>query len=222
MISNLNINNYIRFTENNDWVIILLLCCAFVYVFMMVSLHRDSNIRTFLQQEFSDSSNGFVSWTLVSLVVCLTSSALISQYIPIVPKFIAEVQPFGLQLNKFGFTFYCIVLFYLLKAILSFLFYQSVGFSRRWPMFCFTITRFYFVLSLILIVLCISHYYFPTDKAEALFYYLIFFAIAFIFKLFYYLFHKNHILPTEWYYKFLYICTLQFIPLTALWKVLFF
>ncbi|MCC2590551.1 DUF4271 domain-containing protein [Chryseobacterium sp. MFBS3-17] len=222
MISFISISNDVRIPENNDWVIILLLCCAFLYVFMMISLHRDASVKSFLQQEFAESSNLFISWVIVSLVTCLTLAALISQHIPIVPKAVSELQILGLQLNKFGFTFLTLVLFYLCKAALSYLFFQSVGFSRRWPAFTFTATRFYFVLSLFLMAACTGHYYFITHKAEMLHIYVISFALVVIFKQFYYLFHKNQILPPEWYYKFLYICTLQIMPLLALWKLLFF
>ncbi|MDO5616201.1 MAG: DUF4271 domain-containing protein, partial [Cruoricaptor ignavus] len=44
----------------------------------------------------------------------------------------------------------------------------------------------------------------------------------FSFKILFFTFNKNYILPKEWYYKFLYICTLQFAPLFALSKLLFF
>ncbi|QFG52114.1 DUF4271 domain-containing protein [Chryseobacterium sp.] len=214
--------NQLRLTESHDWVIALLLASCFLYVFMLSSLHRGINLKRFLMQDFADASNVIVTWAIVSLVLCLSAAALISQYVPTVPRFLSLPGFLGLQFNKFGFTFLALVLFYLVKAMLSYLFYQSVGFSRRWNAFCFTATRFYFVLSLVLMGLCISHYYFPIDKSEALIYYISFFGFVFIFKTVYYIFHKNHILPNEWYYKFLYICTLQFIPVLALWKLLFF
>lgn len=214
--------NQLRLTENHDWVITLLLGSCFLYIFMLSSLHRGINIRQFLLQDVSDSSNIIITWITVSLVLCLSAATLISQYIPTVPRFLSLPEVLGLQFNKFGFTFFTLVLFYMAKALLSYMFYQSVGFSRRWNAFCFTATRFYFVLSLIIMGLCIGHYYFPIDKSEALVYYILFFGIVFIFKVLFYIFHKNHILPNEWYYKFLYICTLQFIPIMALWKMLFF
>jgi hypothetical protein len=52
---------------------------------------------------------------------------LISQYIPIVPKYIADLQLFGYQLNKFGYTLLAVLFFYLIKSTLGFLFYQSIG-----------------------------------------------------------------------------------------------
>ncbi|TQE61297.1 DUF4271 domain-containing protein, partial [Leptospira interrogans] len=36
-----------------------------------------------------------------------------------------------------------------------------------------------------------------------------------------YIFHNQPILPEKWYYKFLYICTLQIVPVLVLWKFLF-
>ncbi len=214
--------NQLRLTESYDWVIAILLLSCFLYVFMLSSLHRGINIKRFLMQDITDASNVVITWVIVSFAYCLSVAALISQYVPTVPRFLSLPEVLGLQFNKFGFTFLCLILFYMGKAALSYLFYQSVGFSRRWNSFCFTATRFYFVLSLIIMGLCIGHYYFPIDKSEALVYYILFFGIVFIFKVLFYIFHKNHILPNEWYYKFLYICTLQFIPIMALWKMLFF
>lgn len=188
----------------------------------MISLHRNSSIKDFLVQEYYGSSNSFPSWLIVTIVFCLTFSVLVSQYVPIVPKFVSDIQLLGYHLNKFGFTFTVIIVFYLLKAFLGYVFYQSTGDAKKWAVFYFTNSRFYFIASLALIILNIIHYYFPIDKGVAFPYYLLLIAIVFIFKIFYYLFHKNQVLPKEWYYKILYICTLQIGPLFALWKLLFF
>jgi hypothetical protein len=217
-----NITNHIRIPENNDWVIFILLGCIFLYVFMMNIIEREANLRDFLLQKYFDASNNLPSWVITSCVTALTLSVLISQYIPIVPKFVADLRLFGFQLNKFGFCLIAVVLFYVLKSSLGFLFFQSIGDGKKWTIFYFTSTKFYFILSFLLIILCVTHYYFPIDRNKMFLYYLFFFSIVFIFKIFFYLFHKNNILPEKWYYKFLYICTLQIAPLLLLWKLLFF
>ena len=222
LISALLFANKVRLTENNDWVVFVVLLCISLLLFMMISLQRDSNIREFLVQGFADSSNGFASWVIVSAVFSLGLAALISQYLPIVPKVISDFHPLGLELNKFGFTFICVVLFYLLKAFLGFVFYQATGNQKKWAVFYFTNTKFYFILSLILLATLVSHYYLGLDKRLMFRVYAIFLGVAFVFKLSYYLLHKNRILPQQWYYKFLYICTLQIAPVLLLWKVLFF
>jgi hypothetical protein len=217
-----NITNHIRIPENNDWVIFILLGCIFLYVFMMNIIEREANLRDFLLQKYFDASNNLPSWVITSCVTALTLSVLISQYIPIIPKFVADLQLFGFQLNKFGFCLIAVVLFYVVKTSLGFLFFQSIGDGKKWSIFYFTSTKFYFILSFLLIILCVTHYYFPIDRNKMFLYYLFFFSIVFIFKIFFYLFHKNNILPEKWYYKFLYICTLQIAPLLLLWKLLFF
>lgn len=217
-----NITNHIRIPENNDWVIFILLGCIFLYLFMMNVIEREANLKDFLLQKYFDASNNLPSWVITSCVTVLTLSVLISQYIPIVPKYIADLQIVGYQLNKFGFCLLAIVFFYLIKSTLGFLFFQSIGDGKRWSIFYFTSTKFYFILSFLLIILCVTHYYFPIDRNKMFLYYLIFFSFVFIFKVFFYLFHKNNILPEKWYYKFLYICTLQIAPLLLLWKLLFF
>ncbi len=222
MLLSQNITNHIRIPENNDWVIFILLGCIFLYLFMMNIVEREANLRDFLLQKYFDASNNLPSWAITSCVTALTLSVLISQYIPTVPKYVADLQILGYQLNKFGFCLVCVVLFYLTKSCLGFLFFQSIGDGKKWSVFYFTSTKFYFILSFLLIILCVAHYYFPVDRNKLFLYYLIFFATVFIFKVFFYLFHRNNVLPEKWYYKFLYICTLQIAPLLLLWKLLFF
>ncbi|MEI7486179.1 MAG: DUF4271 domain-containing protein [Chryseobacterium sp.] len=217
-----NFINNVRIPENNDWVIFILLGCIFLYLFMMNIIERGANLKDFLLQKYFDASNNLPSWIITSFVVALTLAVLISQYIPVVPKYIADLSVLGYQLNKFGYSLIIVILFYLIKTTLGFIFYQSIGDGKKWLVFYFTSTKFYFVLSFLLIIFCVTHYYFPIDRNKMFLYYLFFFSFVFIFKVFFYLFHKNNVLPEKWYYKFLYICTLQIAPLLLLWKLLFF
>lgn len=214
--------NQIRIPENNDWVVFILIGCLLLYIFMFNIIERGANIKDFLSQKYYDSSNNLASWMITSSVVILSLSVLVSQYVPIIPKYVADLQLFGYQLNKFGFSFVCVILFYLMKTGLGYIFYQSTGDGKKWSLFYFTATKFYFILSIILIILCVTHYYFPIDRNKAFLLYLYFFSFVTIFKVFFYSFHRNNLLPQKWYYKFLYICTLQLAPLMALWKLLFF
>ncbi|AZA55514.1 DUF4271 domain-containing protein [Chryseobacterium sp. G0201] len=217
-----NFINNVRIPENNDWVIFILLGCIFLYLFMMNIIERGANLKDFLLQKYFDASNNLPSWIITSCVMSLTLAVLISQYIPVVPKYVADLSVLGYQLNKFGYSLIIVILFYLTKTTLGFIFYQSIGDGKKLLIFYFTSTKFYFVLSFLLIIFCVTHYYFPIDRNKIFLYYLFFFSFVFIFKVFFYLFHKNNVLPEKWYYKFLYICTLQIAPLLLLWKLLFF
>lgn len=188
----------------------------------MYSLQRGISVRDFLIQEFTVSANGFLSWLITTSVFSVLLSVIISQYIPFVPKLMTSYSILNIQPNKFGYTLGVILAFYLLKAILTYFFYQATGTGRKWAIFYFTNTKFYFVWSLVLMVLCFILFYTPINRSEFFVYSIILMSISFIFKIFYYLFHKNEVLPKEWYYKFLYICTLQIIPLLVLWNLLFF
>ncbi|WP_228455551.1 DUF4271 domain-containing protein [Chryseobacterium potabilaquae] len=199
-----------------------MLGCIFLYLFMMNIIEREANLKDFLLQKYFNASNNLASWIITSCVTTITSAILISQYIPTVPQYIAEVQMLGYHINKIGYTLVVIVFFYLTRSALSFLFYQSIGDGRKWPVFYFTSTKFYFIQSFLLIMVCIIHYYFAIDRSKIFTYYLLSFVFVFIFKIFFYLFHKNNILPEKWYYKILYICTLQIAPILLLWKLLFF
>ncbi|CAA7385922.1 DUF4271 domain-containing protein [Chryseobacterium fistulae] len=217
-----NFINHVRTPENNDWVILSLLGCIFLYLFMMNIIEREANLKDFLLQKYFNANNNLASWIITSCVTTIAAALLISQYIPTVPQHIAELQMMGYHINKIGYTLAVIVLFYLTRSAFSFLFYQSIGDGRKWPVFYFTSTKFYFIQSFLLIMACIIHYYFPIDRSKIFTYYLLSFVFVFIFKIFFYLFHKNNILPEKWYYKILYICTLQIAPILLLWKLLFF
>ncbi len=212
----------IRVVADNDWVIFTLLGCGFIYALMFLTLLRDLNLRQFLLLDFEDASNPFLVWVLTSLVYTIVLSVLFSQYIPIVPKIVSDYQLGGYELNKFGYTFGCFSLFYLSRICGSYLFYNAIGNAKKWRRFYFTTTRFFFVMSLILIILSIANFYFVFDKISVALKFSIFFIFGIAFKQFIYLFHKNRMLPEKWYYKILYICCFQIAPMFALWKVLFF
>ncbi len=212
----------IRIAQQNDWVVFIIVGCIFLYIFMLTSLQRDSSVRQFLLQKFADSSNTFLSWLVISLVFCLLLSTFISQYIPVVPKKISSIQLLGFELNKFGFTFLSISVFYLVKTALSYLFFAGTGDLKKWPVFYFTGSKFYFCISILLIILCIGSYFYPIDALRIFPYYFGMWIFMILFKVVFYFFHTNNTLPEKWYYKFLYICTLQIMPLLVLWKVLFF
>lgn len=222
----------IRIVQQNDWVVFIIVGCLLLYVFMLLYLHRDSSVRVFLMQKFADSSNNLLSWLIISFVSTLLLATLISQSIPIVPKKISDIHFFGYELNKFGFTFIALIIFYSFKSMLSYVFYAGTGSLKKWTLFQFTASKFYFTLSLILMMLCVYQYFYKVNDLQLinnfkphdlqLFdYYAFGFVFVFLFKIFFFLLSPNSILPEKWYYKFLYICTLQFAPVLVLWRVLY-
>ena len=222
----------IRIVQQNDWVVFIIVGCLLLYVFMLLYFHRDSSVRVFLMQKFADSSNNFLSWLIISFVSTLLLATLISQSIPIVPKKIRDLHFFGYELNKFGFTFLSLIVFYSLKSMLSYVFYAGTGSLKKWNLFQFTVSKFYFTLSLVLMMLCVYHYFYKVNDLQLinnfkphdlqLFdYYAFDFVFVFLFKIFFFVLSPNNILPEKWYYKFLYICTLQFAPVLVLWRVLY-
>ena len=138
------------------------------------------------------------------------------------PRFAGEFSLLGFSLNKFGFTLMGVSVFYFVKFLGSFFFYSSIGQDKKWGRLYFVSSKFYFALSLFLMIGIIINYYFGIDK-ELFFKGVVLSSLfLFVFKILFYAFNRNYILPDEWYYKILYICTLQFVPLLALWKLLFF
>ncbi len=147
MPSSPNYINHVRIPENNDWVIFILIGCIFLYVFMMNIIERDASLKDFLLQKYFDASNNLPSWIITSCVIALTLSVLISQYIPVVPKFIADLQVFGYQLNKFGYTLLAVMFFLSDKINIRFFILSEYRDGKKWTIFYFTATKFYFILS---------------------------------------------------------------------------
>ncbi len=189
---------------------------------MLLSLRRDSSVTEFLLEKYADSTNNFLSWVIISLVYTLVSSVFVSQNIPVVPKKVSDIHILGYELNKFGFTFLSVSGFYFVKNILTYLFFAGTGAAKKWDIFYFTASKFYFCLSVLVIIFCVVHYFYLFDRFVMFDIYVAGFVIAFLFKLLFYMFHRNNILPEKWYYKFLYICTLQIVPVLVLLKLLFF
>ena len=212
----------IRIVQQNDWVVIILVSCIFLYIFMLLSLRRDSSVTEFLLQKFADSTNNFLSWIIISFVFTLVLSVFVSQNIPVVPQKITDFQFSGYELNKFGFTFASISVFYFLKNICTYLYFAGTGTTKKWEVFYFIASKFYFCFSIVIMILCLIQYFYRFDKWVMFDVYLAVFAFAFLFKQIYYILHPSNILPQKWYYKFLYICTLQIVPVLVLWKLLFF
>ncbi|MBS1572215.1 MAG: DUF4271 domain-containing protein [Bacteroidetes bacterium] len=188
---------------------------------MLQSLNRESSIKDFILQLPSESANVLGNWLIVSSVFLFSITIVISQFVPIVPKTISEYQILGWELNKWGFTFLTFVIYYFSKSLFTFIFYMSIGEEKKWNSLQFVATKFYFILSIILMLLAIALFYFNINTQLILWYLWVFLGFAFVFKLFFYSFNKNAILPSKWYYKILYICTLQIIPFVVLWKLLF-
>lgn len=211
----------IRIVENNDWVIFTLLGGIAVYIIMFYWLLKGEKLWRFLSKNRTESSNNLPTWVIISSVYLVILSVLLSQYIPIVPRYIEDYQIFNWYLNKIGLMIIILWGYYFIKSIITLIFYKSIRQTKRWFSLAFVAQRFYFIESLVLMGVCVAHYYFPIDRVEAYVYYIIFLIAFFVMKLFFYLFHKEQPLPREWYYKILYICTLQILPLLAVWKFIF-
>ena len=214
-------DNIYRAVSNHDWVMIVLLCSIFVYVFSFSYLHRGATLVHYLREEVSVSANHFISWVISSVVFILLLSTLISQYIPILPKIVERNAVLGYTLNKFGFTFLVLLLHYVLKAVFTYFFFQSIGMSKHWPRLYFVAGKFYVVYALLLLLACVVHYYFSMDTVAAFPYYVGIGLFIWILKLLYYIFQNPTLLPHQWYYKILYICTLQIAPILVVYKSLF-
>jgi len=203
-------------------VVYCILGSIFAYIIVLSVFNRDANIKDFLLQKIEDSNNLTPSWAIISIVRSVMIALLLSQFVPIVPKFVSELQIFGLQLNKFGFTFLAVLAFDIIKNVLTFFFYNSVGDGKNLKGLALISSKFYFLESIGLIIAGFALYYYPLDLVRY-FYAIIFVLIAlFVLKNLIYIFHNQAILPEKWYYKFLYICTLQIVPVLVLWKFLFY
>lgn len=213
----------IRIVEQQDWVIYCIVGVILSYLILFKTLHRNVSLVEFLFQPYENTNNNILSWFFTTLLFSVSFSVLFSQYIPVVPKFISEnISFFGFQFNKFGFILTSLLLFYLIKNILVYLFYGSIQELKKFGKYSFVAQKYYLVYSFVFLLLSFIHYYLPVDKHKIFTFYVLISIIAFALKLLLYLFHNQRILPEEWYYKILYICTLQILPSLLIWKFWFF
>lgn len=212
----------IRITENNDWVVYCILGSIFIYIILLSVFQRDANIKDFLTQKIEDSNNLTPSWLVISIVRCVMLSLLLSQFVPVIPKVFSEIQFFGYQINKFGFTLMSVIVFDIIRNMLTFFFYSSIGSGKNLKGLTLVSSKFYFLESIALIIAGFTLYFYPIDPVKY-FYFIIGLVVgSFVLKNLIYIFHNQTILPEKWYYKFLYICTLQIVPTLVLWKFLFY
>lgn len=189
---------------------------------MLQQLQREATLRDFIVEGMADRSNILPSWLLISLVAVTLLTTVWSQYVPIVPRGLNNFSILGFSLNKFGYTFWCFVLFFVVRTVLSYLFYAFIGQLKRFSKLYFVASKFYLIITVFLAAGVFALYYLPVDRY--IFLNTIFIAgiVTVIGKNVFYLLHRGGVLPEEWYYKILYICALQFAPLLALWQLLFY
>lgn len=211
----------IRIVENNDWVIFTLLILGAIYLVMFYSLQRGLSLKEFLLQDYNEKQNSLLCWAIISIGFSIALSVLMAQYIPIVPRFMVEYNINGYVLNKIGMMITSFLVFYFVKSFITALFYKGIGQLEKYWVLGFIAQKFYFILSLLLILINLIHYYLPIDREKMYVFYILGFFLFFIGKNIFYFFHKEQPLPEEWYYKILYICTLQILPLLAIWKLIF-
>jgi len=203
-------------------VVYCILGSIFIYIILLSVFQRDENIKDFLTQKIEDSNNLTPSWLIISIVRCVMLSLLLSQFVPVIPKVFSEIQFFGYQINKFGFTLMSVIVFDIIRNMLTFFFYSSIGSGKNLKGLTLVSSKFYFLESIALIIAGFTLYFYPIDPVKY-FYFIIGLVVgSFVLKNLIYIFHNQTILPEKWYYKFLYICTLQIVPTLVLWKFLFY
>ncbi len=212
----------VRIPEQNDWVVYILFGSISVVVLTLLYLHREASLKDFLLQERSNVGNKFPTWIIFSVLNVVLIATLAAQYIPSVPRAINNFSILGFSLNKFGFACGAMALYYVLRSVFTYLFFASVGQDGAWYNMFFTAMRYYLVLCIIWMVFIFVSYFFPINRVLLINVITLFIPVAFVFKNALYLFSRVPVLPSECYYKFLYICTLQIAPLLALCRLLFF
>lgn len=217
-----NTENRLRIVEHHDWVIACILLCICLYSAMILFFRGEPNLKSFFVSEIEDTNNITISWLITTFCFTLSMATLLADYVPFVPRFIQNISVEGYVLNRFGFAFLSVFIFYLLKTAFSYFYYQAIGDVERWEQLPFYATKYYFVVSICFMIFSFAYYYYPIDRLTFFYIFAGFLAIIFVFKLLFYHFHQADFLPRIWYYKFLYICTLQIAPILALWKLLFY
>lgn len=213
--------NIIRENTHNQWAIWVVLACLFAMVLLVIFTHQYGSFKKYLLQEYYESASHLTNWIALSIIFWLLQAVLVSPYLPMIPHDLVALHIGDYHLNKLGSVLLCSGLMQFSVSVLGAGLFLTTGNAERWPRYFYAISRFYFVYCLLLVVGIIALYYYPVDRYVFFVLLVTGFGIIFIFKQLYLIFHRLEILPAEWYYKILYICTLQFAPLLALWNYLF-
>ena len=217
-----NLHTLIRLVEHCDWVIYCIVVIVFSYIIMFRTLHRNISLLDFVLQKYEDSSNRTLSWFFTTILFSWSFSLLFSQYLPVIPGYIPKYfSLFGFHFNKMGFMLISLLLFYLFKNMLIYIFYGSINDLKKFGQYGYVSQKFYLIYSLVLLLISVIHYYFPVDRPALFKGYLLLTIFTFGIKNAIFILHANQILPSTWYYKILYICTLQILPSMLLWKIWF-
>ncbi|MDO4224577.1 MAG: DUF4271 domain-containing protein [Bergeyella zoohelcum] len=212
----------VRIVENNDWVIFIILATMFVFIVVLQYLQRTAGLKDFFLQAYEETANVFASWGLVSLVFVVLLAALASDFVLVLPKEIEQISLLGYSLNKMGYSLLVLSGFYLVRYLLTALFYLCTNDGERLSKLQFVSAKFYFIIASLLILGNFINYYLDINPILVQQVFPIATAVVIGFKVLFFIFNRNEILPKLWYYKILYICTLQFPPILAVWKLLFF
>lgn len=209
----------LRVVENNDWVIIGVFLCIVALLLVSSYLNKGLPLTRFLNQGLQDTVNVWITWVLVSLVFCVLFSILVCDYLPTSPLLLENFT--GYYWSKFGYSFLVITSFYMIKMGFTYFFYYCINQVKRLRKLYFQALKLYLKASIFIIILIFVNYFLEIDKYYY-FYFLIFVSfLFFLIKNMTYLMDKNQALPEFWYYKLLYICTLQIAPLFVLWRLFF-
>lgn len=211
----------IRLVENNDWVIFTLLGLVAMYLVMFYWLLRGISFWEYLTQGYKEAQNSVLTWVVVSIGFVVVFSLLFSQYIPVIPRLFLELEVEGWVLNRMGSMLLVLGGYYVVKFIFTAIFYASIGQIDKILVLGFVAQRFYYIQSVLLVIMSVFHYYYFPNNIFLYPYYEILVGVLLLVKNILYFFHKEHPLPNEWYYKILYICTLQILPFLAMWKFIF-
>lgn len=213
----------LRIVHNHDWVIFSLLSIGFLYAFTFRIFLREISLKNFFfPKEEHIFSNMFLVWFNFTIGYIVNLCISFSQLLPSTSRLVNEISYDDWILNKIGFSLLCITLFQLFKFILSFIFISNYSDKKfLWKNFYFQSSRAILLQSIFLFGLNLLEFYGQIEK-EILLYILIFVFGLFLFiKCCFFLFSRQSFLPNEWYYKILYICTVQILPEVIIWKFLF-
>jgi hypothetical protein len=217
----------IRVAPELHWPILALLAILSLYILANTLLNKNMSIGDYLRQTYHPESHYFGQVLLIGLVFTSLLSLWLWPLLPTLPAWLQDIEVMGYVPNKFGYLLACMASYMIIKHLLCWCFYLCSGSLKRWVPYCFSLHKFYLVFSALVVLLIINqyflhveHYFLPKGFDEHRTYGLILVGM-FVTKCIFEFFHQEPILPKQWYHKFLYLCTLQILPLLVLAKLLF-
>ncbi len=204
-----------RVSENKDFITYVLLVGLFILV-LMKAMFFDVFETVFKLTAKKKPDNQLLAGSGITLVFVLFISLIVDYFL----KDKITLSVFPTQIGTYFIILFSSLIFVILKNLFAYLFHIIIdGYESYYNISQIRITN---VSWMMIVALCLILYYFYTPFNKDYFIYIsaALFSIIKIVEWLYYLLKKFAGNNLQWYYKIVYLCTFEILPLAIILKIL--